>query len=129
MPTKKTTKPVNKGGRPKKEINQQTFEKLCFIQCTKFEICSVLDTTDKTLEEWCKTTYRMGFSEIFAIKKGNGKVSLRRIQFQLAQKNVSMAIWLGKQWLGQTDNPIPEDAESKNGLLTALNTLISAISK
>ena len=39
-------------------------------------------------------------------KKGqdNGKRSLRRIQFKLAEKNPTMAIWLGKQYLGQRDN-------------------------
>ena len=30
-------------------------------------------------------------------------MSLRRYQFQLAQKNTAMAIWLGKQYLGQRD--------------------------
>ena len=28
---------------------------------------------------------------------------LRRKQWEMAGKNPTMAIWLGKQWLGQTD--------------------------
>ena len=32
----------------KKFINQKQFETLCEIQCTKDEICSVLDVSDKT---------------------------------------------------------------------------------
>lgn len=34
---------------------------------------------------------------------GMGKISLRRAQFRLAEKNANMAIWLGKQYLRQTD--------------------------
>ena len=32
-----------------------------------------------------------------------GRASLRRIQWMQAQKSPAMAIWLGKQWLGQRD--------------------------
>ena len=30
-------------------------------------------------------------------------MSLRRIQYKLAEKNATMALWLGKQYLGQKD--------------------------
>ena len=92
-----------KMGRPRKEINKTEFEKLCFLQCTKQEFCSWFDTTDKTIERWCKETYNMGFSEVFRIKRENGIISLRRTQFQLAEKSPAMAIFLGKNLLGQTD--------------------------
>ena len=84
-------------------INKDTFEKLCGIQCTEEEICAVLDITDKTLNSWCNSTYGENFSEVFKQKRGLGKVSLRRYQFELAKKNPSMAIFLGKQYLGQKD--------------------------
>lgn len=89
--------------RPRKEIDQKNFENLCGLQCTKDEICGFFEITDKTLESWCKRTYKAGFSEVFKLKRGKGKISLRRAQFQLAQKNANMAIWLGKQYLGQRD--------------------------
>lgn len=90
--------------RPRKEIDQKNFENLCALQCTKEEICGFFDVTDKTLENWCKRTYKAGFSEVFKQKRGKGKISLRRNQFRLAEKNANMAIWLGKQYLGQKDN-------------------------
>lgn len=90
--------------RPRKEIDQKNFESLCGLQCTKEEICGFFDVTDKTLESWCKRTYKAGFSEVFKQKRGKGKISLRRNQFRLAEKNANMAIWLGKQYLGQKDN-------------------------
>ncbi len=91
-------------GRPRKEIDRKQFEDLCGLQCTKDEICSWFDVSDKTLDAWCKRTYHLSFSEVFSQKRGKGKISLRRAQFQLAQKNASMAIWLGKQYLGQKDD-------------------------
>lgn len=97
------------------DIDQEAFEGLCGIQCTKFEICDFFDVTDKTLENWCKRTYKKGFSEVFAIKRGRGKVSLRRSQFRLAESNATMAIWLGKQYLGQRDE-VKLDAQTKNEL-------------
>lgn len=100
MPRKPTGRP---NGRPRKEIDKKQFEKLCFLQCTLIEFEGFLEVDNKTLEKWCKETYGMGFSEVYKLKRGNGKVSLRRSQWQLAQTNPTMAIWLGKQWLGQTD--------------------------
>lgn len=92
--------------RPRKEIDQKQFENLCGLQCTLEEICGFFDVTDKTLDSWCKRTYGNGFSEVFRQKRGAGKISLRRAQFQLAQKNANMAIWLGKQYLLQTEIPV-----------------------
>lgn len=90
--------------RPRKEIDQKQFENLCGLQCTLEEICGWFDVCSDTLETWCKRTYKRGFSEVFAQKRGAGKISLRRSQWRLAEKNATMAIFLGKQFLGQRDN-------------------------
>lgn len=91
--------------RPKKELCQEQFEKLCGFQCTKMEICSWFDVDDMTLDRWIRDTYGQDkrFSEVYAIKRGLGKTSLRRTQWKLAEKNVAMAIWLGKNYLDQKD--------------------------
>ena len=92
--------------RPLKEVDRKNFEKLCELQCTKEEICGFFELTDKTLESWCKRTYNVGFSEVFKQKRGNGKIALRRAQFQTAERgNATMLVWLGKQYLGQRDQP------------------------
>ena len=83
--------------RPKKEIDYVTVEKLASIQCTQEEIANFLDISVRTLQrddEFCRI-YKKGMD--------NGKMSLRRTQFKLAEKNTSMAIFLGKQYLGQRD--------------------------
>ena len=93
-----------KMGRPHKEIDQTQFEKLCALQCTIEEFCCYFDCDDMTLNSWCKRTYNMSFSEVFKIKKGSGKISLRRKQFEVALAgNPSMFIWLGKNMLGQAE--------------------------
>ena len=95
---------MGKAGRPPKEIKQSQFESLCGIQCTKEEICAVLGVSDKTLDKWVNSIYGEDFSVVFKEKRQVGKASLRRSQFELAKKNATMGIWLGKQYLGQKDS-------------------------
>ena len=95
-----------KMGRPRANIDKRTFENLCAIQSTITEICSVLECTPKTLETWCKREYGgKTFYKVFSEKRCRGYISLRRAQFQKAidEKNTAMLIFLGKNWLGQSD--------------------------
>lgn len=119
MPRKPTGNP---NGRPKKIIDQQEFEKLCAMQCTLNEVCAWFRVDDVTLNKWCKETYGTTFSEVFKVKRGIGQVSLRRSQFQMAEKNPTMAIWLGKQYLGQRENI--EIDHGNNQLMEALTGLV-----
>lgn len=109
--------------RPKKEIDKTDFEKLCALQCTQEEICSWFDITDKTLQAWCKRTYKKGFSEVYAQKREKGKISLRRAQFRLAEKNAAMAIFLGKNYLGQSDKVEYESTEAIDRLDAILSNI------
>jgi hypothetical protein len=85
-------------------FNWEEFEKLCGIQSTLMEMCAWFDCDDVTLERAVKEKYGMPFAEVFARKRGVGKVSLRRRQFQAAlDGEVSMMIFLGKQYLDQSD--------------------------
>lgn len=110
--------------RPKKEINKEVFENLCAIQCTRDEICAVLGVTDKTLSSWCKRTYHSHFSAVFREKRKRGCASLRRTQWKMAEKNVAMAIFLGKQYLGQSDNPQTDEREE---LLNRLDNIAQVL--
>ena len=98
-------------GRPKKEIDKKLFESLCAIQCTETEMCDIFECCEDTLNAWCKRNYKdekgrgLTFSETFKKKSAAGKASLRRAQFRLAEKSATMAIWLGKQYLAQKDQP------------------------
>ena len=114
-----TRKPSGKlNGRPQREYDQKTFEGLCSVWCTWEEIENILKTDRKTLDKWCKRTYGESFSEVYKTFSDGGKASLRRNQLQLSKKNAAMAIWLGKQKLGQRD--IPKELEEFNGKLADL---------
>lgn len=116
--------------RPRKVIDQKQFENLCGLQCTLEEICSFFDVCTDTLEAWCKRTYKANFSEVFAKKRGMGKISLRRNQWQLAAKNASMAIWLGKQYLGQRDVVelgLPTDNTQEDALSVSLREMAEGL--
>lgn len=94
-----------KVGRPPKEFDQKNFESLCQIQCTEEEICQFFSCSEKTLNKWCREKYGANFSQVFREKRGVGKISLRRAQYQAALNgNASLLIWLGKQYLGQREN-------------------------
>ena len=89
--------------RPRIEIDQEQFKGLCALQCTLAEISSFFKCSEDTIERWCKRELKMGFADAYKIYSVGGKISIRRYQFRMAEHNVSMAIWLGKQYLGQKD--------------------------
>ena len=116
--------------RPRKEIDQKQFENLCGLQCTLEEICGWFGVTDKTLDGWCKRTYRASFSEVFRQKRGLGKVSFRSRQWRRAEKSASMAIWLGKQYLGQrdvVDLGLPTDNAQEDALSVSLREMAEGL--
>ena len=90
-------------GRPLKEIDKVQFEKLCNLQCTLLEIAGFFNCSDDTIERWCKRTYKTTFAECCKTFSQGGKIALRRTQFKRAERSAAMAIFLGKQYLGQTD--------------------------
>lgn len=94
------TKP---NGRPPRDLDPIVFEGLCKIHCTKDEICSVFRTDVRVVERWCQRHYQESLDAMYKKFSEGGKSCLRRYQFQLAEKNPTMAIWLGKLWLGQKD--------------------------
>ena len=110
---------MKKVGRPKTNIDKSKFEKLCQMQCTLEEIAGFFDCCDDTINNWCKEVYDDNFSGVYKKKSMVGKISLRRNQFKIAENNASMAIFLGKQYLGQRDN-IEVEHTDNNGILTDL---------
>ena len=103
-------------GRPLKEFDIRAFQDLVGLGCTQEEICWYFrDETGHcvnvdTLSRWCKRTFGLNFQEYFA-KNGYMalKIKLRRNQFKLSEKSAAMAIWLGKQYLGQVEDPDNSD--------------------
>ena len=104
--------------RPKKEINWETVRKLCAMQCTGEEIASFIDVDYDTLNAAAKREHKMGFSDYFKKHSANGKISLRRKQYEVATSgNVPMLIWLGKQYLDQKDKQSNEHSGPNGGAI------------
>lgn len=104
-------------GRPKIKIDYDLVKKLANIQCTQKEIASVIGCTDRTLQN------DEEFMRVFNEARENGKASLRRIQWKHAEKSPAMAIFLGKQYLGQRDNL---EIDNKNEI-SKLDEILSTI--
>ena len=108
MPRKPTGKP---NGRPRKEFDKKTFQDLVGLGCSQEEICWYFrDETGKTanidtLTRWCKREFGMTFQEYF---KQNGcmalRMKVRKNQMRLSETSAAMAIFLGKNYLGQRDH-------------------------
>lgn len=92
----------NLGGRPRVEIDLDMLAKLAeyfftATDCAKFFGCGV-STIDRRLKEagWS------GYAEFFYTHSARTRVQLRQLQWKSAEDgNVSMQIWLGKQYLAQ----------------------------
>jgi len=102
-PVKKRKKPTNKVGRPKINLNLEELERLSRLNCTMPEISAYFDIPLRTLED--KFTNEVDVRKAIEKGRATGKLSLRRRQIQIMEEtnNPTMAIWLGKQMLGQTD--------------------------
>jgi len=97
---KTSATPKNKGGRPSVPINIEEFEKLASLQCTQEDAAAWFGCGLSTIKRKLK---EQKYREAWDRGLGNGRVSLRRKQMKLADKNATMAIFLGKQYLGQRD--------------------------
>lgn len=119
-----------KMGRPTKEFDIKTFEDLVGLGCTQEEICWFFrDETGRsvnvnTLTSWCKRTFGCTFQEYF---RENGrmalKIKLRRNQMKLSEKSAAMAMFLGKNYLGQRDAVEYEDKISQDKLQQILESV------
>lgn len=105
MTSIKTPAPQNKGGRPAAiEPDAKTLKTIAGlgeIQATTRECAAVFGVSHQT---FIATMQRHPIiAETLDQGREKGKTSLRRTQFRLAQKNAAMAIFLGKNYLDQTD--------------------------
>ena len=110
---------VRKTGRPAKEFDMRQFNDLVGYGCTQEEICwffrdeNGVHIHPDTLSRWCMRKYGMSFKEF---KEKNGlmplKIKLRQNQLELSKKSAAMAIFLGKNYLGQSDHAEIDDSEA-----------------
>ena len=104
--------------KPLTNIEREKFEDLLSYQCTKEDIAGFFHVSEKTIARFCQREYQKTFKELAEEYNASGRVSLRRAQYASAMAgNVQMQIFLGKQWLGQSDR-ITQDVKQNVALRT-----------
>tara|TARA_Y100000401_G_C8318497_1_gene223915 strand:+ start:410 stop:712 length:303 start_codon:yes stop_codon:yes gene_type:complete len=91
--------------RPKKyNLDTDQIKKLASLGCTNKEIGDFFGCSADLIEK--------SYSEFLTKGRAEQKLRLRQLQWKSAEKgNIVMQIWLGKQYLGQSENTIKEDDE------------------
>lgn len=84
--------------KQRKQIRQ-----LAALGLSDSDIATVVDLARVTMERRCRAELERGRAEM--------RQRLHRIQWTMAAKSAAMAIWLGKQYLGQRDIPLAPEAE------------------
>src|SRR5438552_16855587 len=106
-------------GRKPIHIDPMELEKLCALQCTDEEIAAWFGTSTRTIETRRKQPQFAGAMQRGKVK---GRVSVRRTQMKLLEAgNAMIAVWLGKQLLGQRDvTPIELSGPSREPVQLSL---------
>lgn len=85
----------------KTQVRVSEIRRLSGLQCSEAEAAASLGLRVKTFKEMLRIDVRA--REAWEDGRNIGKVGLRRAQFKMAEHNPSMAIFLGKQYLGQNE--------------------------
>lgn len=103
-PEEKGEKGPGRPGIEWTEEQEDMIRRLAEIHCTQSEIAYVMKVSVDSIQRHAK--------DIMAEGKAQGKVKLRRAQWRNAieDNNTTMQIWLGKNILGQTDQPLNDES-------------------
>lgn len=111
MPADSSVPETRMGRPPKLTCDEETLkaiEGLARIQCTMVEAAAVLHVHRDTFSDFLRANEKA--MQAWEDGRESGKASLRRNQWKMSETNPTMAIWLGKQWLDQTDKSYQEIA-------------------
>jgi len=89
-------------GKNQRIIPADEVKKLAALHCTYKEMAEFFDVNVETL--------KYNFRDIITKEQSKTKQALRKAQLKVAlDGNTTMLIWLGKQILGQAENPFDSD--------------------
>ena len=96
----------NLGGRPRVEIDQEMLARLAKMLFTAADCAIFLGCGVGTIDRRLKEAGWAGYGEFFHRHSAWARVRLRQAQWKSAMEgNATIQIWLGKQYLGQTNTP------------------------
>jgi hypothetical protein len=109
-------------GRHRIIVDWEKVDKYLQAQCDGVSVASILGISADTLYLRCVEEKEMTFTAYSAKKKAEGVQLLKAKQFQTAMSgNVTMQIWLGKQYAGQR-----EKAEVMNTGLPNISVVVDS---
>src|SRR5271163_3625728 len=104
------------GGRPKVRMGLEEVENLSRLNCTMEELAAYFRVDVRTVQ--LRAQREPKFREAIERGQAMGRLSVRRQQIRLMEQgNATMAIFLGKQLLGQRDR-LEAEVTMKDGDLT-----------
>ena len=104
-----------KSGRKPLKFDLKDIQKISALHPTDEELAAYLECSVDTITNYKKND--PAFLKAYNGGRGKGKLSLRRKQMSTAlEGNTTMLVWMGKQLLGQRDNP----AEAMSEMLQAI---------
>lgn len=92
-------------------FSRALFERLSGLMMTLDEIAGVMRISRSRLSQCVHEAYDMSADEALQMFASDGRMAIRKAQMD-SRNNPVMAIWLGKQHLGQKDRVEQEVAES-----------------
>ena len=115
-------------GRPRAEIDWAIVDEYLQAGTDGASIAAAFGINPETLYDACQTTHNIGFSDYKQQKRAVGLDNLRVKQYQVAMSgDKSLLIWLGKQYLNQSDrNDVTTQGERLNTPTFVINNERSA---
>ena len=94
---------IDNKGKKYKVHDREVIKRLAAIMCSYEEIGGIIGMTEEGVKK--------RFKKVIDAGRAQGKESLRKAQFKRAveQGDTRMQIWLGKQYLGQSEQPNAND--------------------
>lgn len=90
--------------RPVKFVDFDKLARICQYPMTNEDIASLMDLSVDTIYRAIKKEYGIDFAEYKTQKQSSLRFTLLARQIEAAKSgNIAMLIWLGKNYLGQSD--------------------------
>lgn len=104
----------NKGGRPRKEIDWKLLNGVLQYGASLIDCSDLCEVSEDLIQIRIKEKYKCTFTEYRKKKMAKIRLTLLQKQIEVAKNgSVPMLIFLGKNYLGQSDNPTIDDLPQK----------------
>ncbi len=104
-------------GRPEIPIDWNKVDELLVGGCTGVQVAAYIGMHPETFYDRCVKENGTNFTDYAYPKKQKGNSLLHSKQLEVALSgNVTMLIWLGKQRLGQREDPVSEENQPKTDI-------------